>query len=162
MQLVHAIFERGVFRPTGVVNLPDGCEVEFEPHLSPPRMTTDSKQFVLRLNELRSLQNGWLDGKGLAPACIGLDWLANEFASNYSTDLPQPFVYPTAEGGVQLEWTIGDHEASLEIDLTSHQAQWHCVNLKTESDSIRDVDLDDVRNWTRLNDEIGQLAGGAS
>ncbi len=28
---VHAIFENGVFRPTGPVNLPDKCRVEFEP-----------------------------------------------------------------------------------------------------------------------------------
>ncbi|HTK74570.1 MAG TPA: antitoxin family protein [Gemmataceae bacterium] len=28
---VHAIFENGVFRPTGPVDLPDRCEVEFEP-----------------------------------------------------------------------------------------------------------------------------------
>jgi predicted DNA-binding antitoxin AbrB/MazE fold protein len=31
MRVVHAIFESGVFRPTGPVDLPDPCEVEFEP-----------------------------------------------------------------------------------------------------------------------------------
>jgi predicted DNA-binding antitoxin AbrB/MazE fold protein len=30
-QTVRAIFENGVFRPTGPVNLPDRSEVEFEP-----------------------------------------------------------------------------------------------------------------------------------
>jgi predicted DNA-binding antitoxin AbrB/MazE fold protein len=29
-QTVRAIFENGVFRPTGPVNLPDRCEVELE------------------------------------------------------------------------------------------------------------------------------------
>jgi predicted DNA-binding antitoxin AbrB/MazE fold protein len=33
MSSVHAIYENGVFRPVGVVNLPDPCEVEFEPRL---------------------------------------------------------------------------------------------------------------------------------
>ena len=28
---VHAIFENGVFRPTAPVDLPESCEVEFEP-----------------------------------------------------------------------------------------------------------------------------------
>jgi predicted DNA-binding antitoxin AbrB/MazE fold protein len=33
MDNVHAIYEKGVFRPIGHVNLPDPCEVEFEPRL---------------------------------------------------------------------------------------------------------------------------------
>jgi predicted DNA-binding antitoxin AbrB/MazE fold protein len=31
MKTIHAIFENGVFRPTERVELPDKCEVEFEP-----------------------------------------------------------------------------------------------------------------------------------
>ena len=31
MKTVHAVFERGVFRPLGAVELPEQCEVEFEP-----------------------------------------------------------------------------------------------------------------------------------
>ena len=30
---IHAIFENGVFRPVGKVDLPEPCEVEFEPRL---------------------------------------------------------------------------------------------------------------------------------
>ena len=33
MNNIHAIYENGVFRPVGQVNLPDPCEVEFEPRL---------------------------------------------------------------------------------------------------------------------------------
>ena len=33
MKRIHAIYENGVFRPTGPVNLPERCEVEFEPRL---------------------------------------------------------------------------------------------------------------------------------
>ena len=33
MSKVHAIYENGVFRPTEHVELPDDCEVEFEPRL---------------------------------------------------------------------------------------------------------------------------------
>ncbi len=31
MKTVQAVYENGVFRPTGPVDLPEGCEVEFEP-----------------------------------------------------------------------------------------------------------------------------------
>ena len=36
MSNIHAIYENGVFRPVGQVNLPDPCEVEFEPRLVQP------------------------------------------------------------------------------------------------------------------------------
>ena len=41
MNNVHAIYENGMFRPVGCVNLPDPCEVEFEPHLIQPASTSN-------------------------------------------------------------------------------------------------------------------------
>lgn len=31
MKTIHSIFENGMFRPIGAVELPERCEVEFEP-----------------------------------------------------------------------------------------------------------------------------------
>ncbi len=33
MNTIHAIYENGAFRPMGHVDLPDPCEVEFEPRI---------------------------------------------------------------------------------------------------------------------------------
>lgn len=33
MNTIHAVYENGVFRPTVRVELPEHCEVEFEPRL---------------------------------------------------------------------------------------------------------------------------------
>jgi predicted DNA-binding antitoxin AbrB/MazE fold protein len=33
MSSIHAVYENGVFHPVGQVNLPDPCEVEFEPRI---------------------------------------------------------------------------------------------------------------------------------
>jgi predicted DNA-binding antitoxin AbrB/MazE fold protein len=33
MRTIHALYENGVFRPTQPVDLPDRCEVEFEPRV---------------------------------------------------------------------------------------------------------------------------------
>ena len=33
MSNIHAVYENGIFRPVEQVNLPDPCEVEFEPRL---------------------------------------------------------------------------------------------------------------------------------
>jgi predicted DNA-binding antitoxin AbrB/MazE fold protein len=41
MSNVHAIYENGVFRPVGHVDLPDPCEVEFEPRLIQPAIAGD-------------------------------------------------------------------------------------------------------------------------
>lgn len=36
MSIIRAIYENGIFRPVGQVDLPDPCEVEFEPRVVPP------------------------------------------------------------------------------------------------------------------------------
>jgi predicted DNA-binding antitoxin AbrB/MazE fold protein len=33
MKTIHAVYENGVFRPKDRIELPDHCEVEFEPRL---------------------------------------------------------------------------------------------------------------------------------
>jgi predicted DNA-binding antitoxin AbrB/MazE fold protein len=38
MKTVHAVFERGIFRPLEAVELPERCEVEFEPRPVQPSM----------------------------------------------------------------------------------------------------------------------------
>lgn len=35
MKVIHAVYENGVFRPTGPVDLPEHCRVEFEPKVVP-------------------------------------------------------------------------------------------------------------------------------
>lgn len=49
MKTVKAVYENGVFRPTGAVDLPDSCEVEFEPRLleeKDGRLTSAIEKFV--------------------------------------------------------------------------------------------------------------------
>ncbi len=33
MKTIHAVYENGVFRPTAPIELPERCEVEFEPRV---------------------------------------------------------------------------------------------------------------------------------
>ena len=56
-----------------------------------------------RLDELRAMQDGWLDGDGKAPDHAGLDWLADAFNHYYPDTAPLPRIYPTEEGGVRME-----------------------------------------------------------
>ncbi len=118
-----------------------------------------SSDLLSRLEELRNLKEGWLDGAGRAPSIVGLDWFEKAFEANYPDDLPQPFVYPTAEGGLQLEWSLGGQEVSLEVDLELRTGSWHSLHLQTHEDEMKDFALDDDRDWIQLAAEIRRLAG---
>ncbi len=49
MNTIRAIYENGVFRPTGPVELPDGAAVEFE-----PRVSKDRERLIDELYEILS------------------------------------------------------------------------------------------------------------
>jgi predicted DNA-binding antitoxin AbrB/MazE fold protein len=53
MKTVHAVFEKGVFRPLEAVELPEQCQVEFEPRpvLSPEENRGDLSSIYAILSE---------------------------------------------------------------------------------------------------------------
>lgn len=46
---IRAVFEKGIFRPTEPVELPERCEVEFEPRMVPPDRKAQALQRVREL-----------------------------------------------------------------------------------------------------------------
>lgn len=113
-----------------------------------------------RLAEIALLEDGWCNGKGVAPLKTNLEWLSRAFASNYPDELPLPYVYPTPEGGIQMEWTFGTTEVSLEIDLTAHSGHWHALDLSTGKEASHILRLDEPDGWNWLATEVRRLAGG--
>lgn len=122
----------------------------------------DPLDFPSQLEELRVLKNGWYDGKGQAPSTTGLDWLAEAFNQYYADSLPLPYVYPVAEGGVRLEWTLGPEEVSLEIDLLDCAGEWHSLNLETDDEEARPLKLDTKNDWDWMVKRLQALAETAS
>ena len=120
-----------------------------------------------RLGAMKNLNDGWADGiqpanlwgegYGTAPSPRGLDWLKESLQNRYSVDLSPPHIFPTPEGGVSLEWSIGPHRASLEIDLETCQAEWHCLNLTTDDSFEYDLNLDVLKSWEWLTGEVRRL-----
>ena len=116
-----------------------------------------------RLDEFRAMRDGWADGiqhpddwgngYGKAPRHEGLDWLAGE----YPDDLPLPYTYPTPEGSVQMEWTIGAFETELEINLDDHTGEWLWVEVGSENEGDKVLNLDDSDSWAWLASEIRRL-----
>lgn len=121
----------------------------------------DPLDIPTRMEELKALRDGWLDGRGIAPAPAGLDWLAGEIEARYSADLPLPYVYPVAEGGVRLEWSIEPREVSLEIDLGRRSGEWHSLGLNTDEEESRTLNLDDETAWNWVINRLAEMIGAA-
>ena len=117
-----------------------------------------------QINDLRQIEDGWADWMqdepgsdcGKAPSHAGLDWLTNGFESHYPHSAPLPYIYPTPEGGVQAEWSLGPQSISLTIDLTTHLGEWHRLDVRTITDDARELNLDDAKDWEWLVEEISR------
>ena len=128
--------------------------IESVEHITP----LDPLDVESRLEELAELRDGWLDGKGRAPDPKALRWLAQAFDSWFDPVLPLPYLYPTAEGGIQAEWTLQDWEATLEIDLDRKSAGWQAFNVATRECREQDLNLSAAEGWRILNQELQTLS----
>lgn len=131
------------------------------PRIQIKELALDPLDVAAQLDEMRGLSDGWLDGQGLAPDPKGLDWLARAFEEHWPDGLPKPRMYPTPEGGVQAEWSIGSYRPSLEIDLALQTAYGHLYDLRTKESQEKDLDLNEVKDWRWLAERIGSAKGDA-
>ena len=111
------------------------------------------------LKSLATLQDGWLDGQGRAPAKDKLQWLADAFGANFDTALPLPYLYPTVEGGIQAEWDIRDWSVTLEIDLDAQRGEYRALNLSDQACTDVQLSLADSGGWSQLNQALQGLGG---
>ncbi len=132
-----------------------------EPFLKPRSIgnNIDPLDIGARVDELKLLRDGWLDGKGRAPTHADLDWLVNMLGSHFSDDTPLPYLYPTIEGDVRAEWPIKPYELSIHIDLEHRVGEWHSLNMDTDEEQFKKLDLKEPRDWEWLSKELRQLAG---
>jgi hypothetical protein len=94
-----------------------------------------------RLDELRALENGWLDGKGLVPSLAEFEWMERFITLHITAAMPSPFLFLTAEGGFQAEWMNGDTEISLEVFPHSKTGELHAYNHTSEIENFLNLDL---------------------
>ena len=111
-----------------------------------------------RLDEFRNLQSGWLEDGGKAPDHAGLDWLSAVFELYYPDDLQLPRTYPTAEGGVSLEWSLDTREIDIEVNLENHIGEWYVFNKDTKSgEEEKKLDLDKPDDWKWVGERLKSL-----
>lgn len=71
-----------------------------------------------RLDVLRDLSDGWLEGDGLTPD-TGVIARVREVLARLLVDhrdIPKPSIFPTPDGGIQVEWVIGRWAAEICFD----------------------------------------------
>ncbi len=117
----------------------------------------DDFQIGYRLRELLNLKDGWLDGKGKALDRERLSSLNATFAQLYDSNLPIPSLYPTPEGGILAEWLFKPYDISLEIDLETFSGHWHSLNLLTDEEEERALDLNSEIDWDWIMRQIREL-----
>ena len=106
----------------------------------------DHLDMFVQIDSLRNLIDGWLDGEGIAPSEQGLNWVVDKL-DDYFSDMTVPYLYPTPEGGVRAEWSLGKYEASLDIKLDNQTGYWHSLDMTNNTDAEKTLDLSKQEDW---------------
>ncbi len=114
-----------------------------------------------RVEELKLLRHGWLDGKGSAPSHTALDWFATAFEKQYPDNLRLPYLFPTPVGRILAEWSLGPWSLSLEFDPASKRGEWHSLNIDTDEEFERELDLATDDGWAWLAEQVRTVGGAA-
>jgi len=102
-------------------------------------------QLASRLDELRALENGWLDGKGIAPDQRKLDFIAARMIGRYPENVTLPDIIPTPEGNILFEWdAVG--EPSLDVRLTDLKGEFHSFR-PNQGDMEREFNFSAEEEW---------------
>ena len=114
----------------------------------------------VQIDELRMVEDGWLEGEGKAPSEAGLAWLLGIFDGHFPNDARPPHLYPTETGDVQAEWSLGSREVTLEVNLETCTGEWHVLDLQSGQVDERILDCNKGEDWKWLVEQIHAMNQG--
>ena len=91
-----------------------------------------SAEVKAAIDSLSSLQDGWREGRGVAPSRRNLDWLIEKVAKTFPASLSHPSVTPTEEGNVILEWISPDSRIELEVNFKEQNLELYATDLTSD------------------------------
>ncbi len=118
----------------------------------------ESRDVGFRLEEIGLLNKGWYDGEGVGFNTSELNRFHVLFENHFATDLPLPNIFPTPEGQIQLEWSIGDHEASIEVNLQSLEGEFDILDCDSDESEEAHLNLNSEDAWKVVNAKILKLS----
>lgn len=105
-----------------------------------------------QIAEMRKLSGGWLDGTGEAPSSVSCDAVVRALTSELARVTVSPQVYPTPEGGVQLEWLLGNrHSIVLHVLPDGKMGEVRIVDAETKRSETKAL------SWNALAARIGRI-----
>ena len=121
------------------------------PKTSMVRFETRTEQLQDRLHELKALEDGWLDGEGMALPSDGLDWFETRLARWGLLGVSSPRLFPTEDGHVSAEWDKAGNYITLEIDLVNRAGFLHSLHLDDDGNEVSGtLRLDQDSGWQLL------------
>jgi hypothetical protein len=108
----------------------------------------------VQIDELKKLRDCWFDEESQAPSHEALNWFIQIFDTYCVDSLPSPYIYPTYEGGIRMEWSIGSWELSLDVNLASHRGYWHALNTGNSQAEDKDLNLENEEGWNFLIQQV--------
>jgi len=119
----------------------------------------DALDVRLRIEELKLLRPGWLDGTGRVSPKAELDQFALLFEANYPEDLQLPYLFPMPNGHLSAEWRLSDWSPSMEIDPVTRRGEWHALNLESNLEEERELDFTNIEDWVWVADQVRSKGG---
>ncbi len=108
------------------------------------------KKFQDRLKELSTLEDGWTEYGSKVEKEL-LSFLAEVTPRIVvEAEVPIPEVFPTMEGGVQLEWVLGDWELEFLFLRDSEDAEVYGVSTVSEDSFEEDISRTDVERMIQI------------
>ena len=114
-----------------------------------------------RIEELKLLRDGWLDGSGVAATASSIDRVGAQFEGRYPDDLRPPYLFLTPEGHLLAEWSLKPWSLMSEIDCHAMIGEWHALNLETDAETERELDLTSEADWAWVADQVRSAGGDA-
>tara|TARA_B100000424_G_scaffold256094_1_gene235749 strand:- start:1522 stop:1761 length:240 start_codon:yes stop_codon:yes gene_type:complete len=74
----------------------------------------------------------------------------------YEVNNNQLYLFPTIEGGIQVEWTKDNEEISLEVNLDNKKAYFHSWDSESDIDQEEDLDLLTKESWKFIANKISR------
>lgn len=138
-----------------------GGEADFVPGEAPKNFSFTRGAIVSgppihsRFEELKSIPNGWLHEESKAPSKARLERAERlVWAIVDRGPFDRPFIYPTEDGGVQLEWDIPGGRAELTFSENLEQVAG-CATWQDGDFSELSVTLPPQPNHSRLDSVTG-------
>ena len=113
--LVNSAAEGPLTRITGDLQFKNGTPWRFRSVSEVEQVQFDETEWGARLGELATLSTGWDGGSGVPISSVSLDASQKLLQAFDAANLDPPGIFPTAEGGVLIEWASATEVRSIEV-----------------------------------------------